>query len=827
MDREHPETQRDNFRQDYPSLPAQTQLPINAVDNSFASSEPSFTPTRNLREGQSFATTNGFGSSDSETTRGQFFYDYSSSTDSIKLLNPSPSRPNRRVLQGNNTPRRDPPLMEEPNAPSPARAEQQHAPTTETSKNNAKRRKRRSSTRFVRTENTDNETHDNDSDPESADDLAGAAANTGTDLLQMTPIPHTSFLKKTSRPVVIKQEEVEEDIPATATNEPSNEAPEPGLESNEAPEPVTESNETPQESENAVQTPSRRRSARRSLGGSYSQKTVLKASKNLTLSDLESSEDDLEPPDMTFQLDPGEGVSVRVKPDGTVSGIDGESFAADGVPNDDDLDTPPELQTFRLGDDRPSRSNRLLRMEESENMLADLDKPTAQTPERRARSQSVTRSVGRSRRQSSVLRERSRRSQELQDLSQFTAEEIEKSILSGPRRVRRDEPTTQEEEQQFYNEDPPPNGRAFFPELNSEIESEEEQVPNGVVENQEPYTNGQHYEEEELNDDAAFIEDDDQEQYEDPYNYPNEVSQHHDDSREIYQLRDDMNITEQSRHFYDQEAEANEEALENEMEEHFLRQEAEAEAQNRYQGSRTTATPEVEPVLEYDERAYDEQAHDEAVFNDLPPPRPPPPQHAPSAASRLSRPSRTQERLYPDLDFSPPAPSGHRARTFSPALSPPPATSGGQDVSPSRVREPGTAILKRKAHDTSFADDWRSNTTTDGSGRADVTFNLEHKHSRPRQQARARPRTKRRRLDLDWGAEHWQRLHVCLRSGSAADDLAEEQEQDQEQDQGLGGLPYVPLRVRKELPEFSKLELARRMLALRRIQAMKQQQQER
>lgn len=925
MDHQNPKPQQDLLNHDHLALVPLQKPRQTYADNSFASSEPSFTPSRVHHEDLSFATSNGFGSDsgDSDTTRGQFFYDYSSSTDSILLLTPSHDKflSQRASIAGIHTPRRDllsklSPTHSMEQTPPPSgrtRKATQTDPTTSSSKkNSSKRRRRRSSARFL--------PHENGGEQEGASTRSqtgitsgesldhGSDVNTGHNLLQMTPIPHTHILKTAlpNNTVAIKHEEEEPLAPGDAES------------------PIQTSKTTPLESIAATSTTrksSRRRSTRRSFGGSsYSQQTILKTARNLTLSDLESSEDDLAPPDMTFRLEPGEGVSVRLNPDGSFGGeADGESFiAGSGLNADDDLEDPPELQTFRLGDNATPRGNSYLRADEQQNILADLDEPhAAPTPDRRnrTRSLSITRSINRSRRMSHARHSTGLIYNDTQDLSQFTPEELEQSILSGPRRVARDNTQSQEQDtdinlQYYEEEEQPPNGQLYYPELDTEIEDDDpaeqpeqyaqvnghyspEEDRRNDNEQHNRLENGQEdqYQEDDLVPDPeeacreeqghAYTEsepyyqevqgdyqDDDraEQEYINPESHDNgnpqhlnehepDMEHHNTTSRNYlergnyngpdnyeelqyaeyesargYEQGDHPDYKEFTAHEQENQAGPHEREADYDYEEEVERRFHKAESGSRYgeepQGHGDGK--QVDGPLREGSLVQPDQV--EALSNmptDNYGPTSRPTQHIPSNQTTRSPPltqpaffHQTSPRLSVHNSYSEaqtlsrPTEPAQTSPSLSIHTSSPDALHPSAE-SPPQLRERGTAILKRKAFETSFAD--HSIDTTHTTDAADVTHNL---GSRKPARVKAQPRKKRRRLELDWNANHWNRLYVCLQKLENGGQGSEAQQS------SLPGfnLPDVPLSVRSEFPEFSKLELGRRMLALSRVKALKQQQ---
>lgn len=766
-------------------------------DSSFRS-DLSFTPVRNYHGDLSFATSSGFGSdfsSDNETSRTRFFYDYSSSTDSILLLTPSPRKYNllhhassiASTANGGwkQTPRRNRSSklsafqLSEPEVTPPskefrvsARTEEENAEVLEGTRkrrSSSQRRKRRSSGRFLRHEYTEQQADGSEmsrigirSDGDLGDEENGGLndqhSDTGHDLLQMTPIPHAQLLLRQYNTIT---------------------------------QPETEPQVEVKEEDNEPSTTSRRRSARRSMGStSYSQQNMLKTTKHLTLSDLESSEDEVELPELTFRLEPGEGVSVRQNPDGSfVGGLDLEG-SGPGLA-DDDLEAPPEMRTFRVdnGDD----GRKLLRAEEQQNILGDLEDHHEEVEQQVERVSTTFQS--------------NRIEREEQDLSQFTPEEIERSILSKPRRVIRDtEPAPEPEEEvvpygdilgeeeEYYDDDVPENGEVYYPELNTEIEEDEE--PQGNFGDVNGAYEQAGYDEDNYQEPGEQYEEHEGQEYYNEDNYPeNDIHGETDGAGDMYQTG------------------TTNEQYEQEIEEEYLAQEA--------------GHPQKHVSFNEEERQFTEEEHalNEHGDEDQPQDIEPSPSHQ-------SHRGRQVERLYPVIheassprrNVEPPLTSNSPPLSYpsitsrSPLFQPKPAFA----VDQTQDRPP--PMLKRKVADTSMAAAGGSSQSPEQSMVAETTMNMGVPKSE--RLLRRRPRQKRRRLELEWGAQHWSRLNECLKKknrnqGDAAEGADDGNEQQQEEEQEYDFLPSVPLRVRNAFPEFPRLELARRMLALNRVIAMK------
>lgn len=777
------------------SLHRETQQKTNQeVGDSSFSSDLSFTPVKNYRGDLSFATSSGFGSDfsgDNDNSRTRFFYDYSSSTDSILLLTPSPRKYNLLQYASSiastanggwkQTPRRNRSSklsafqLKEPEVTPPSKEFRVSARTegetgevlkdTRKRRSSSQRRKRRSSGRFLRHEYTEQQADgsemskigirsDGDLGDEENGELDDPNSDTGHDLLQMTPIPHAQLLLR---------------------------------QYNTLSEPETEPQVEVKEEDKELSTTSRRRSARRSMGStSYSQQNMLKTTKYLTLSDLESSEEEVELPELTFRLEPGEGVSVRQNPDGSyVGGLDLEG-SGPGLA-DDDLEAPPEMRTFRVenGDDE----RKFLRAEEQQNILGDLDDHHEEVEVQVERV--------------STTFQTNRIEREEQDLSQFTTEEIERSILSKPRRVIRDpEPApSHEEEEAPYGDmleedeegyDVPANGEVYYPELNPEIEDDDE--PQGYYED----VNG-------VYEQAAYKEVNYQKSLEQCQEHEEEEYFHEDEYPEITihgnaDDAGDMNQTGTTNEQYEQE-----------IEEEYL-------AQDAGHSQVHVSFNEKERQLMDEDHALNEQGDDDQ------------PQALEPSPSRQSHQRRHVERIYPviheassprrevepALASNSPLLSYSSIPTMSPLFQPKPTFA----VDQSEDRPP--PMLKRKVADTSMAAAAGSSQSPEQHMAAETTMNM----GAPKSERLLRgPRQKRRRLELDWGAEHWSRLNECLKKKNRNQGDAEDAEGfDMAQEQEYDFLPSVPLRVRNEFPEFPRLELARRMLALNRVIAMKKKQ---
>ena len=800
-------------------------------DDGFSSN---FTPERQQQAVQNFDISTGFDTTedseiDSDNTRGQFFYDYSSSTDSILLLTPSPYKYQhhrhapklatpasirwKRAPRHEKSSKLSAPVFSEPQATPPSRAESrgrrreqatEEDASIEVERNKRRRRrsssnrKRRSSSRFLRAE-FDEELEDGnrvkrvgirpDGD---LGNMNGASNNDqlpSQDLLEFTPEPILDTLDQQNN--------------SPPTRELENSDPEIKQESIES-----DVNKTKEQQE-----PPKSRSSRRSLGSntsSYSQQTMLKTTRNLTLSDLESSEDDLAPPDLTFRLEPGEGVSVRVNSDrsfvGTTGGgtgvdADGDSFFVNGdvLNEDDELGTPPELLTFRLGDNDPKAGGRdvLLGAEEQRNILGDLEYGHA-GPEQEDELPNEEENYD----EGGVLENNAQEyNQEYYEEEEFPPEILEKSILSKPRRVIPNSNPYQEDENEFPD----------YPEEEYE----------GEVQDQydEEVADPNYYEGE--GEDQAY--EPDEALGEDQY-YGEEGAL---DVNQYYEPEEDT----AGDQYYDEEAIPNRD--------HHYEEEEIPYNEQYYEKQGFQNNQDASALLEEPYNAINDPArlHEQQDVDK---------DHLAEIQSKSEEPqSQETEQLYPTItdtltesrrdNPSSPTPA-HRSLPplrQSPLPSPPtpPQSIHATQQLPVSLHERGVSILKRKADDTSFA----GNHSYMGHFEGDSTIRPDgYSHTQIRVLANPRPRKhskKRRRIELDWTPKHWSRLYQSIQKANSDSSTTGNITVDNssgsgntiinQKEQETNVLPNVPLSVRNEFPEFSQLELARRMLALSRIQKLK------
>lgn len=155
----------------------------------------------------------------------------------------------------------------------------------------------------------------------------------------------------------------------------------------------------------------------------YARRALLQTARKLTLSDLESSGDEGgvgPPPEMAAHLEPGEGVSFH-----NSSGASGDAEEGERI------ETPPELSVFDkkniLGDEQDTASG----------------EPEPAEPEEQPQPQKLSEEISRpafaqNEDEDAELRPRAVR---LVYEENFTQEELDQSILSGPKRVIRQSPT--------------------------------------------------------------------------------------------------------------------------------------------------------------------------------------------------------------------------------------------------------------------------------------------------------------------------------------------------------------------------------------------------